>query len=160
MKTELTSQYMASLEMLKTSIEKCPDELWSDNSYKNIFWQVIYHTLHYTNLYLSEDEASFKPWEKHIENLHRFEHSHDTLQNGIKPFYYAKSELIDYLNVIAGQVASRIVEQDLQKQSGFEWLPMSKFELQLYNLQHLQHHIGQVNERLRQHGITTMNWIG
>lgn len=160
MKKELTSQYMASLQMLKTSIEKCPDGLWNDNSYRNIFWQVIYHTLHYTNLYLSKNEESFKPWEKHVQNLHRFEHSNSRLNRNEETFQYSKSELIDYVALITDQVGNRIIKEELIEQSGFEWLPMNKLELHLYNLRHLQHHIGQLNERLGQHGISGLTWIG
>jgi hypothetical protein len=160
MKKELTSQYMASLQMLKTSIEKCPDALWNDNSYTNIFWQIIYHTLHYTNLYLSKNEESFKPWEKHVQNLHRFEHLNSKLKQDEETFQYSKSDLLDYAILIADQVESRIGEEQLNEPSGFDWLAMNKSELHLYNLRHLQHHIGQVNERLRKHGITSLTWIG
>jgi hypothetical protein len=160
MKKELTSQYIASFQMLKISIEKCPDALWVDNSYKNIFWQVIYHTLHYTNLYLPKTEESFKFWEKHINNWHRFEHLHGSLKQNEETFKYSKSELMEYANLIANKVENRVMEEELNVQCGFDWLPMNKLELHLYNLRHLQHHIGQLNERLSQHGITGLTWIG
>jgi hypothetical protein len=160
MKKELTSQYIASFQMLKISIEKCPDALWVDNSYKNIFWQVIYHTLHYTNLYLAKNEESFKPWEKHINNWHRFEHLHSSLKQNEETFKYSKSELMEYANLIANKVENQVMEEELNVQCGFDWLPMNKLELHLYNLRHLQHHIGQLNERLSQHGITGLTWIG
>ena len=160
MKKELTSQYIASLQMLKKSIEHCPDALWNDNKYTNFFWQVIYHTLHYTNLYLSKNEESFKPWEKHIDNWHLFEHLNNKLNRKAETFQYSKSELMEYATLIADHVENRIIEEELNEHSGFEWLPMNKLQLHLYTLRHLQHHIGQVNERLRQYGILGLTWIG
>jgi hypothetical protein len=37
----------------------------------------------------------------------------------------------------------------LDAASGFDWLPFNRFELHLYNMRHLQHHTGQLTERLR-----------
>jgi hypothetical protein len=121
---------------------------------------VIYHTLHYTNLYLPKTEESFKFWEKHINNWHRFEHLHGSLKQNEETFKYSKSELMEYANLIANKVENRVMEEELNVQCGFDWLPMNKLELHLYNLRHLQHHIGQLNERLSQHGITGLTWIG
>ena len=36
----IKSQYHASLDMLQQAITQCPDALWDDAGYKNIFWQV------------------------------------------------------------------------------------------------------------------------
>ena len=57
----LSNQYLASLKMLEKSISVCPEPLWLDEGYPNPFWHVAYHTLFYTHLYLSPDEASFSP---------------------------------------------------------------------------------------------------
>ena len=41
----LKSQYHASLAMLRGAVDVCPVELWTDDSYVNQFWQVVYQTL-------------------------------------------------------------------------------------------------------------------
>jgi hypothetical protein len=61
----IRSQYLATLEMLKEAIEKCPDPMWDDSTDKNRFWHVAYHALFYTHLYLQPTEQDFKPWAKH-----------------------------------------------------------------------------------------------
>jgi hypothetical protein len=33
--------------------------------------------------------------------------------------------------------------------AGFPWLPFNKLELQFYNIRHIQHHTGQLADRLR-----------
>ena len=45
-------------------------------------------------------------------------------------------------------------------ESGFSWLPMSKLELHFYNIRHLQHHIGQLDDRLRVKADIGIGWIG
>ncbi|KPJ52053.1 hypothetical protein AMJ39_08795 [candidate division TA06 bacterium DG_24] len=44
--------------------------------------------------------------------------------------------------------------------SGFPWLPFNRFELHLYNIRHIQHHAGQLIERLRSQGVTDFEWVG
>ena len=64
--------------MLRQAIERCPDSLWANDEsgkYDNAFWQIAYHTLYYTHLYLSVDAESFEPWEHHqtfIQDLDEF----------------------------------------------------------------------------------------
>jgi hypothetical protein len=48
----IVSQYLASLEMLKQTIAKCPPTIWDDPNDKVKVWQVAYHALFYTHLYL------------------------------------------------------------------------------------------------------------
>ena len=61
----LKSQYHASLAMLREAVERCPADEWSNASHKNKFWQLAYHTLFFTHLYLQRDEAAFQPWAQH-----------------------------------------------------------------------------------------------
>lgn len=41
---------------------------------------------------------------------------------------------------------------DLDAPSGFFWLPFNKLELQLYKTRHVQHHAGQLIDRLSTEG--------
>jgi len=159
MKTELTSQYKAALKMLEGTIEKCPDALWNDGSYTNIFWQIVYHTLHYTNLYVAKDEESFIPWSKHVGNWHRFEAINGNPKRATTGFNYSKADLLDYTSLTRERLEDSIDERDFYKQPGFEWVNMNTLELHLYNLRHLQHHTGQLIERLQQHHIQGLVWI-
>jgi hypothetical protein len=58
----LKSQYHAARAMLREAIERCPPDEWSDTGHTNRFWQVAYHTLFYTHLYLQRNEAAFRRW--------------------------------------------------------------------------------------------------
>jgi len=57
----LKSQYHAPLAMLKQAVERCPDDLWTAPGEPSPFWQVAYHTLFFTHLYLQQDEKAFGP---------------------------------------------------------------------------------------------------
>src|SRR5512147_705747 len=61
----LKSQYHAGLAMLREAIDRCPDDLWLSTGPRNAFWQVAYHALFFTHLYLQSDHTAFRPWEQH-----------------------------------------------------------------------------------------------
>ena len=65
MRPILKSQYHASLAMLRETIERCPDALWTSGDYLNPFWRIAYHALYYTHFYLQPNADSFRPWEYH-----------------------------------------------------------------------------------------------
>lgn len=140
------------------AIQQCPEEIWVDGNSHIPYWQVVYHSLHFTNLYISDDEASFAPWSNHLPGIHQLGTRKD-LSGIIVDGIYIKADLQNYAEQIFTEVEFKIYEQDLMALSGFEWLPMNKFELHLYNLRHLQHHIGQLVERLHAAGVEGIEWI-
>ena len=159
MQKELISQFKSALQMLQNNIEICPDALWNDASYTNIYWQIVYHTLHYTRLYLSSGEETFIPWAKHHANVHRFEKVNSDEKRGTTSFQYSKSALLSYVAQTNGDVESKINDKEFYKLSGFEWLKMNRLEVHLYNLRHLQHHTGQLTERLQQNNVSGLIWV-
>ncbi|MCJ8209531.1 hypothetical protein MUY27_07410 [Mucilaginibacter sp. RS28] len=156
MKQELVSQYSASLKMLIQTISKCPDELWDDTNHQSPYWQIVYHSLHFTALYLSDNETLFSPWAGHRLGAHQLGNSAAIIVSQA----YLKIEMEELARQIIDTLHVKIYRQDMEAPSGFEWLPMNKFELHLYNLRHLQHHIGQLVERLHSVGIYGVDWIG
>src|SRR5262249_42224765 len=69
----LKSQYHGALAMLRDVIERCPDALWLSTAHRNACWQIAYHTLFFTHLYLMQDESSFRPWagqQKDVQHPH------------------------------------------------------------------------------------------
>lgn len=147
-KDSIKSQYHASLDMLRQAITRCPDSLWDDREYKNVFWHVAYHALRYTHLYVQPSAQAFVPWAKHNEAYHRLE----KLPIGAS---YSKEDILEYLEICREQVASL----ELDAPSGFGWLPFNKLELQFYNIRHLQQHIGELCERLGATGGIDVDWV-
>ena len=63
-KSSIRSQYHASLEMLHQAVEVCPDNLWLTPGPNSPYWQVAFHALFYTHLYLQMSEDEFVAWSK------------------------------------------------------------------------------------------------
>ncbi len=144
-KQAIQSQYLAALEMLKQVIVLCPAASWDAPGDKDKFWNKAYHALFFVHLYLQESEGHFRPWEKH--------HDPDTGE----PF--SREEVLEYLAFVQQQVKARVPATDLEAESGFDWLPFGKLELQFYNIRHIQQHTGELYERLDQQNIK-LDWVG
>ena len=157
----LVSQYLASLEMLKQTIAKCPESIWNDPGDKTKFWHIAYHALFYTHLYLQDSEDAFIPWVKHRKEYQFIGRlpwpPHARPQIG-EP--YDQDTVLEYLAFCQGQVAERVPQLDLEAPSGFDWLPFGKLELQLYTIRHIQQHTGELMERLGTRANMEIDWVG
>jgi hypothetical protein len=157
----LISQYRAALRMHRASIEVCPADLWTDETFENRFWNLSYHTLFYTHLYLSRSEAAFEPWEKGrklCQYMGRLPWPpHEQVEIGPP---YTREALLEYVDFVEEKIGDAIREDDPEAESGFEWIPFNRFQLHLYNIRHLQHHTGQMIERLRVATGKGVGWVG
>ncbi|HET9292967.1 MAG TPA: DinB family protein [Gemmatimonadales bacterium] len=153
----LKSQYHASLAMLLEAIDSCPDSLWTSEAYTNPYWQVAYHTVYYTHLYLQPDEFTFTPWEHHRPDHHRFG-PRAASAGPLIP--YSPAELMDYGRRCEAEVDGAVDRLDLTAaSSGFSTYRMPKLEHQLVNLRHVHHHTGQLADRLRQAAGKGIAWV-
>ncbi|MCA9959108.1 MAG: DinB family protein [Anaerolineales bacterium] len=152
------SQYLAALEMLKQAVTQCPAEMWDDAAYENRFWHVAYHALFYVHLYLQPTEADFVPWEKHKKAASSLSTWGDKETAVNTP--YTPAEVLEYLALVQQVVLSIVDKLDMHGESGFSWLPFNKLELQFYNIRHIQHHAGELYERLNTHEGTEVDWVG
>ena len=161
-KRVLISQYLAALEMLKRTVDSCPDRVWADVEPKNKFWHIAYHAIFYTHLYLQHTEEDFIPWKGHREDLQFMGNLPGSSQDRPpveQPF--SKEELLEYLEYFREQVSTVVPALDLESgDSGFYWLPFNKLELQFYNIRHLQQHTGELCERLGSDVGINVNWVG
>lgn len=67
--------------------------------------------------------------------------------------------MLDYLDFCEAVVDARLAEVDLEAESGFEWLPFGKLELQIYNIRHIMMHAGELAARLGERG-TEIRCVG
>jgi hypothetical protein len=158
MKKEIISQYRAALKMLIDTIKKCQESAWEDETYENAYWRLVYHALYYTDLYLAQNPDRFTPWKKHRENYNYLGRVTRDNQPLIIIDTYSESEMLEYVESIFTSLEKSVNETKMDEQSGFPWLRMNKLEVHLYNLRHLQHHVGQLIERLHQAGIGGIKW--
>ena len=157
----IRSQYLATLEMLNQAIIQCPDNMWADENFDNQFWQIAYHALFYTHLYLQSTEEDFTPWKMHYENAHRFSAPEPALTGeGDSEGFYQKEEMLEFLDFCRQEIGEKVAELDLEAASGFDWIPFNKQELQFYNIRHLQHHTGELCKRLGTIAGVDIKWVG
>jgi len=160
-KEVIQSQYFASLAMLGEAVSQCPDDLWLDPEFKNRFWHIAYHTLFFSHLYLQDSEKDFVPWQKHRKEYQFLgplpwpPHKEPDIGEP-----YTREDILEYLGFCRNEVKHKVASLDLDAVSGFHWLPFNKLELQFYNIRHIQHHVGQLIDRLRNHEGIGVEWIG
>jgi hypothetical protein len=147
----IKSQYLASLEMLREAVMLCPENQWDNSAYKNKFWQVVYHALFYVHFYLQPGVQAFVPWAKDRKGVHQMEPVSEP---------YLKQEILEYFEICQKEVQKQMPSLDLDAPSGFDWLPFTKMELQIYSIRHLQHHTGELCERLGGLGEIEVHWVG
>ena len=153
----LKSQYHGGMAMLRAALDSCPEGLWADDSYRNQSWQVIYHTLFYTDFYLSASEQAFVPWSHHRKGYWELGPAPD----GTLRIPYSREELTAYWKDLESRIDLAVDSLDLNApECGFPWYQMGKLEHQLVNIRHLQHHTGQLTERLRQSAQIGLKWHG
>ena len=142
----LWQQFGAAIDMLENALVDCPDELWGDRSRKPEFWYLVYHTLFWLDLYLSESIEGFSP---------PAPFTLDELDPaGLLPDrVYTKDELRSYLQHGREKCRATIealTEERAHKHCSFGWGEVSVAELLLYNMRHVQHGAAQLNLILRQ----------
>ena len=157
----LISQHRASLRMLLSAVEACPESLWTDDSYKNRTWHVAYHAILYTHLYLGRSPEAIVPWEKARPDYHYLGQKplppHEEPKIG-EP--YTKGEILEYGRVVSATVGPLVHALPLDGPSGFPWLPFSRMELHIYSIRHVQHHSGQIIDRIRVRSGVGIGWTG
>jgi len=149
----IIDQYWAALEMLKQVITQCPAGRWNDPNSRKKFWQAAYHALYYTHLYLHTSMNDFKPWAKHRKEYR------DPWPN---PEVYepcSREAMLEFLELCRQMVDINVSTQNLDAPSGFDWLPFSKLELQLYNMRHVQHHAAELIEWLGAIEGIEVDWV-
>jgi hypothetical protein len=165
LRSALKSQYHASLGMLREAIELCPDDEWESGEHVNAFWQVAYHTLFFTHLYLQPNDAAFRPWRGHQGDVQHPDgipgRADPASELPLIPEPYTRAQVLDYWRICAEMVDDAVDEIDiLSPESGFSWYPISKLEHQLVNLRHVQHHAAQLADRLRSAAGIGVRWVG
>lgn len=160
----LQRQYHAALAMLRSAVEAFPDTLWDDPTAANAGWQVAYHALYFTHLYLQPEEASFRPWAEHqaeVQHPDGIAGPPDPASGmPLLPHPYTRGQVIAYADWLDTEVDDLVDALDLvSPESGFWWYRIGKLEHQLVNLRHLQHHTAQLADRVRTATHTGVEWV-
>jgi hypothetical protein len=164
LRAALGSQYHAALAMLRDAIERCPEPEWVSDDHRNAFWQIAYHTLFFTHLYLQPSLEAFRPWEGHQGGVQHEDGiagpADPSSSLPLIPEPYTKAQVLAYCRLVDAMVDGAVVALDLDgAESGFPWYRMGKLEHQLVNLRHVQHHAAQLADRLRAASDIGVRWV-
>jgi len=155
----VSSQIRAALKMLRSAIEACPTPLWDRETDHNPFWVLAYHTLFFAHLYLSPSESAFEPYERQVIGFSGYGKADLGDWTKLTPGdVLSKVDVLAYCDHIDGR-AKLVESMPCNAPSGFHWLKFSKAEAHLYNLRHIQHHAGQLIDRLRREADIGSKWV-
>ena len=79
------------------------------------------------------------------------------------PRAYAREQVLGYLELCRGKclrVVSDLTEERSRSASPFPWVALPIGELLVYNLRHVQHHVGQLNLLLQWTAGISASWVG
>ena len=151
----LSSQFGAAIEMLENAIAACPEALWSDASRTPQFWYLAYHTLFFLDYYSSGAEQGFQPPAPFTLS--------EMDPAGVMPErVYSREELRRYLEHGRAQSLAEIAAMTLERAAArcaFERPELTRGELVLYSMRHVQHHAAQLNLILRQVTDSAPRWV-
>ena len=161
-RSALAGQYGATLLMLQRCLQRANDKSWLAIVGTRPFWHVAYHALFTTDLYLSPDEKAFQPPPFHREDYNLL---------GTPPWAPHKKIVADqpydtptlsaYVEACKAKAKRALGEEDETRflgPSGFSCLKFTRLELHLYNIRHLQHHVGQLTACLRRQSGEAVAW--
>jgi hypothetical protein len=148
LKQTLINQYEAALAMLNQCIEACPPEHWEGVIGRGTFRWVTYHTIFFADLYLSPSNESFE--------LREFHYRGGDERQPVASLGLSKDDTLAYVRICRQKMLDTIAaesEESLAGPSDFSWYKVSRGELHLINIRHVQHHTGQLSAYLRRLGI-------
>jgi uncharacterized damage-inducible protein DinB len=152
-------QLGAALDLLDDVVRACPDDLWRDVVWDDPdgqaygeFWFIVYHTLVWTDRYLSRAGREFKPPEPFIAGA-------------LPEEPYSKDDLRAYLQQCRrkAQVTLEALDDETAAQPYvFPWegggeMPFA--ELMLYTMRHAQEHAAQLSLHLGRKTGTAPDWV-
>ncbi|MEO7175125.1 MAG: DinB family protein [Saprospiraceae bacterium] len=152
LKQILWGQFGGCIDMLKNAITACDERDWNQPSQ---FWYNAYHCLFYLDYYLSEDAASFAPPPP-------FGFSEFDPSGAMPERVYTKEELLNYVHHCRSKCKALIAglnEENAAKRFVNDYRDYSRVEILIYNMRHVQHHVGQLNLILRQQADIGAGWV-
>ena len=155
----LAAQFEAALCMMHHCINACAARDWEGKIAHATFREIAYHTLFFADFYLSPSAESFQ-----LRDLHH--EGGDERGPSVSPGL-AKPQTLSYLVICRDKARDTLPSESdgiLQGPCGFP-RKISRGELHIYNIRHIQHHAGQLSAYLRRVDPTltddrVISWVG
>lgn len=148
--------------MLRAAIEQCPPQVWTQAADGPAGGRIAYHTLHYTDAYLCDG------WDAHQQAAWAHEHAYLFKREGSWPpesaeipdVIYDAEQLLAYGDEVKQTARDVVASKDLSDASAFAHIKGTRLAVHVYNLRHLQHHVGQLCLLTRRAGGGVVGWSG
>jgi hypothetical protein len=147
----LWRQFGAVIDMLESSIQICPENFWD----KKEFWYSAYHTIFWLDYYSSAEPDNFCP-------PNPFSLSEFDPKGALPERVYLKKELLEYLEYSRKKaffLIDGLNEETSKKRFITKKKNYNRIEMIIYNMRHVQHHVGQLNLLLRQNEDVAGIWV-
>lgn len=162
-KAALWNQFGATIDSLQDAIEACPNELWEHRLWRDgtkevdysAVWNVMSHVLFWLDLYLSGSEDGFEPPPPFgLEEL--------DASGPLPARRFTKDEIQGYLahcRAKCHETIEAMTDDTAAAVCDLGRFRPSFYELQLYNMRHVQEHAAQLSLLLgREIGLGT-RWV-
>jgi len=161
LKEAIFNQFGASIDMLINAISNCPDRYFLS---QKRFYYIAYHSTIFLDYYLTLPPSDFTPILP-FSQMDEAEKPSEAIGDLIPKKIYTKHELIEYIKlsraklngIIDSLTADKLSERFIEGNEDGD-MNYSILEILLYNLRHLQHHVGQLNFLLKQDFDKHMEW--
>ena len=152
LKPMLWQQFGAAIQMLENAIVACPDDVWATEDWQFDFWYIAFHTIFYLDFNASDSEQSFIPTEP-------FGVTELDPSGALPERVFTPTELLAYLELAKTKWQQRIANLEPERTVAFNGREFTQLELLIHSLRHVQHHVGQLNQLLRQRTDDAPRWV-
>jgi hypothetical protein len=169
-------QFAAAIQMLRSAIEACPDDLWDDRAHGAPFWHLAYHALFYADFYLSDSAETFQAIVRNVAEKFSLQDFHVDKAMFLPGDYqqfggvvtsperaFTRVQLLAYADHClrkSDETFKKLTDSLALERCGFPWYDLNVGEFLLNNLRHTQHHTGQLVMLLRRHANIGIAWLG
>lgn len=167
--TSLGQNFAGAIDMFTEVIRICPEDFWQNDKK---FFYLSYHTLIFLDYYLSQPVSSFSPQLAYTITCGDL--PPEAVDDVIPDYHYAREEMIHALQLVRKK-SQQVILETPELNFSRRWISAEEIRMHdlcpglvedysladilLYNLRHLQHHVGQLNFMLRQYKGLAAEWV-
>ena len=161
LKEALARQFEAAFCTLDACVRAAPLDAWNAPVANLAFCQVAFHTLFFADYYLGPNPEALRGQQFHLDHQASFR-DYEELEDRPQRLFYAKPFLEAYLQHCRDKATRTLVAETAETLGGPSWFKhgVSRVEVHVYNIRHIQHHAAQLSLRLRLDFKVEIPWIG
>ncbi len=152
----LLNQFKRKWNMLRESIDNCPDLKWHEGTDGWTYSYIIFHIIETASFYSKNNPDDMKWGDKAGIDWKR--NTEEEIED--KKSKISKEFLLSYLQEIESKLSnifSTTVDRDLLKKDDFHWFG-SIYEKLVYLLRHNSYHLGELANLLREWNAERIKW--